>query len=296
MLHNAALPEPLAVSIDLEEYFQVEAMAGVVRREDWTSLAPRIDYTTHRLLELFAAAGAHATFFVVGWLAERYPRLIAEVAAAGHELGCHSYWHRPVFRLSAAEFREDTRRAKAAIEAAAGVPIYGYRAPNFSIRCVGAARMPWALEVLAEAGFHYDSSLHPVRHPLYGAADAPRHPFLLPEFGLWEFPLATVACGRQRLPMAGGAYWRVAPAAYIHWALRAAQRQGLRPVCYLHPWEIDPAQPRLALPLRSRLRHYTGLASTASKLRGVLQAFPCRTIAALYPRELARSGAVGVAL
>ncbi|MGH9483353.1 MAG: polysaccharide deacetylase family protein, partial [Terriglobales bacterium] len=154
-------PSKLAITIDLEEYFQVEAMAGAVARDAWSGLPSRIEASTERLLELYAAADAHATFFVVGWVAERFPRMMARIAAAGHELGCHSYWHRPVFGLSRDEFREDTRRAKAAIEDAAGVEVQGYRAPNFSIR----AGMEWAWEELAEAGFRYDSSVHPIRHP-----------------------------------------------------------------------------------------------------------------------------------
>ncbi len=298
--HN---PPRIALSIDLEEYFQVEAMTGVVQRADWDALPSRIEANTHRVLEAFAAASARATFFVVGWVAERFPRLIAEVAAAGHEIGCHSYWHRPVFGLSAQEFRDDTRRAKAVIEAAAGCEVRGYRAPNFSIRTPspqgpGAVDAPdamdWALEVLAEAGFAYDSSVHPVRHPLYGAATAPRGPFYLPRFGLWEFPLATVALGRHRLPMAGGGYWRLAPWVYTRWAIQQALRQGLQPVCYLHPWELDPGQPRLSLPAARRFRHYVGLAGTQSKLRRLLQEFGSETLRELFSAELepTRAGAL----
>lgn len=299
MIASATIPTPppalLAITVDLEEYFQVEAMAGVVARADWEVMAPRIEANTAKLLEIFAAAAARATFFVVGWVAQRYPQLIASIAAQGHEIGCHSFWHRPVFGLSVEEFRDDTRRAKDAIEAATGLRVGGYRAPNFSIRSSGANAMGWALDILAEAGFRYDSSLHPIRHPLYGAAHAPRLPFRIPGTGLWEFPLASVAIGRHRLPMAGGGYWRLAPLVYTRWALRRALREGLRPICYLHPWELDRGQPRLPLPAARRFRHYVGLAATEAKLRCLLAEFGCQPIQALFASELERPGLVEVA-
>ncbi len=275
-------PPPLvSISVDLEDYFQVEVMAGVVSRRDWEAMPARVEANTERLLDIFAATRTRATFFVVGWIAQRYPRLIAQVAAAGHELGCHSYWHRPVFHLTEAEFRDDTRRAKAAVEDAAGVEAPGYRAPNFSLRL----DLPWAWQVLAEAGFRYDSSLHPIRHPFYGAAGAPRQPFRL-DSGMWEIPMATAACFGQRLPVAGGGYWRLAPLAYSRWGLQRALCQGLRPVCYLHPWELDPAQPRVRLPPASRFRHYVGLASLERKLRALLREFGSLPIRELYAAEL----------
>lgn len=279
-------PANVAVSIDLEEYFQVEAMAGVVAPEEWPRLPARVEAATDRLLELLQAHAATATFFAVGWVAEQHPALIARIAAAGHELGCHSHWHRPVFRLQAEEFRADTLQAKAAIEDACGRATLGYRAPNFSIRSWGPQAMDWAMEILAELGFIYDSSLHPVRHPLYGAAGAPRRPFRHRTSGLLEIPMASVERLGQRLPMAGGAYWRLAPLAYTRWGLARAVREGLRPVCYLHPWEIDPQQPRMRLGWGRRLRHYTGLEGMQAKLESVLQRFGSRTIQDLYAPEL----------
>ncbi|HWG36451.1 MAG TPA: XrtA system polysaccharide deacetylase [Terriglobales bacterium] len=276
----------VAVSIDLEEYFQVEAMAAVVAREQWPRMPARVEAATERLLELLEAHAAAATFFVVGWVAERHPTLIARIAAAGHELGCHSQWHRPVFRLGPAEFREDTRRAKAAIEGACGRAARGYRAPNFSIRSWGPQAMDWAMEILAELGFSYDSSLHPVRHPLYGAAGAPRRPFQHSRSGLLEIPMASVERLGQRLPIAGGAYWRLAPLVYTRWGLSHAIGEGLRPVCYLHPWEIDPEQPRVRLAFGPRLRHYTGLKGMEAKLEALLRRFGSRTIRDLYAPEL----------
>jgi polysaccharide deacetylase family protein (PEP-CTERM system associated) len=271
----------VAVTVDLEEYFQVEVMSQAVSRGEWERMPARVEANTERLLEIFDDAGARGTFFVVGWVAERYSRLIEKVASAGHELGCHSYWHRPVLRLGAEEFREDTRRAKAAVEDAAGVEVAGYRAPNFSLRL----ETPWHWEVLAEAGFGYDSSVHPIRHPLYGAATAPRQPFRTGA-GLWEIPVATASLWGARLPVGGGAYWRLAPLAYTRWGLRREIRRGLRAVCYLHPWEIDPEQPRVALPAGRRLRHYTGLGGLERKLRALLREFGSRPVRELYATEL----------
>jgi len=281
-----ASSEPIgrvAVTVDLEEYFQVQVMEGVVRPEDWGSMPARIEAQMERLLALLDAAGAKTTWFVVGWIAERYPRLIARLAAEGHELGCHSFWHRRVGTLEPAEFREDTRRAKAAIEAAAGVEVQGYRAPNFSIRL----DMEWAWEILAEAGFTYDSSVHPVRHAHYGAAGAPRRPFRIARHGLWELPLATARMARQPLPMAGGAYWRAAPLLYSRAMVRRAARQLGRVNCYLHPWELDPGQPRLPASWIGRMRHYTGLRTMEPKLARMLGEFGCVPLRELYAAELA---------
>lgn len=276
----------VAVTVDLEEYFQVQVMHGVVRMEDWDHLPSRIEPQTERLLELFADAGARGTFFVVGWVAERFPALIRNIAAAGHELACHSYWHRRVCELTPQEFREDTRRAKRAVEDAAGCAVYGYRAPNFSI----PLDLDWAWDVLRESGFGYDSSLHPIRHFAYGAAAAPRTPFRLERQGLWELPMATTMLWGQRLPMAGGAYWRLAPTAYIHRGLMRAQRELGRAIAYLHPWELDTEQPRLPLTSVQRVRHYAGQQGMAAKLAHVLRCFGSRPIAELYAAELAPAG------
>ncbi|MGH9414677.1 MAG: XrtA system polysaccharide deacetylase [Terriglobales bacterium] len=279
-------PARMALSVDLEEYFQVEVMSGHIARSAWGAMPSRVEAAVECLLAMLQRARARATFFVVGWIAERFPGLVARLAAQGHEIGCHSHWHRPVFRLTAAEFRRDTRRAKAAIEAAAGGAIAGYRAPNFSLRGSGPQAMPWAFAVLAEAGFCYDSSVHPVWHPLYGAAGAPRRPWRVGDSGLWELPLATLACGRWRLPMAGGAYWRWAPLAYTQWGLRRVLEEGLRPICYVHPWEIDGGQPRQNLAWSGRLRHYHGIAGMSGKIERLLGEFGSAPIAQLYAGEL----------
>jgi polysaccharide deacetylase family protein (PEP-CTERM system associated) len=290
---DTAAPSPaVAISIDLEEYFQVEVMHGVVERGQWEHMPARAEAATDRLLAAFGEAGAQATFFAVGWLAERQPQLLRRITTAGHEIGCHSYWHRPVFRLTPAEFAEDTRRAVGVIEDAAGMAVRGYRAPNFSIRCDGS--MDWAFDTLAANGFEYDSSVHPIHHPFYGAPTAPRRPFRLAN-GLWEFPMATVAVGRRRLPMAGGGFWRLAPLAYTRWALRTALRQGLQPVCYLHPWELDAEQPRQALSGLRRFRHYVGLAGMEGKLRRLLREFRCQPLAEMLAAQLAQPGTMAAA-
>lgn len=253
------------ISVDVEDYFHAESFAGVVPREAWDGCAGRVDANTRRLLELFAAHGVEATFFVLGWVADRYPALVRDIAAAGHELACHSYWHRLIPRLTPAEFRDDTRRAKDAIEQRAGAAIHGYRAPTYSV----VAGSLWALEVLAELGFTYDSSIYPIHHDRYGIPGAPRRPFLVRTASgtLVEYPIATFRLwGRTNLPFAGGGYLRLLPWWYTRLGLRQTRRESLPVVAYIHPWEIDPGQPRLAGSLPSRIRHYTNLNRTYRRL------------------------------
>jgi polysaccharide deacetylase family protein (PEP-CTERM system associated) len=258
------------LSVDVEDYFQVEAFADIVDRSQWEQFESRVEVNTRRMLDLLDEAGATATFFALGWIAERHPRLLKDIAARGHELGCHSYWHRLVHTLSRDEFADDTRLAKDRIEQAAGVRVIGYRAPTFSI----TKRSLWALEVLAAAGFVYDSSIFPIRHDVYGIPDAPRAPFRVstPAGDLLEFPITTFRLpGAPNLPVGGGGFLRLLPLAYTRYGLRRAAAEGLPVVLYVHPWELDPDQPRIAGRLRSRLRHYTGLSRTAARLKAVLQ-------------------------
>ena len=190
------------VSVDVEDYFHAEALAHVVPRSQWDRYPCRVDGNTRRLLELFAAREVQATFFVVGWVAERFPALVREIVAAGHELACHSYWHRLIYQLNPKEFREDTQRAKDVIEQIAGLAIYGYRAPTYSI----VASSLWALEILVDLGFTYDSSIFPIRHDRYGIPSAPRAPFRIktPAGPLIEYPLTTFRIGKYSLPVGGG--------------------------------------------------------------------------------------------
>jgi len=259
-----------ALTVDVEEHFQVEAFADSVAVDQWPLLPSRVTANTLRTLELFAELGLRATFFVVGWVAERNPQLLREIAAAGHEVGCHSYLHQHLERLSPEAFRQDTRRARAVIEDATGMSLKGYRAPSFSV----TRRTLWALEILAEEGFRYDASVFPVRHDVYGMADAPRFPFRwsLPSGAeLYEFPASTARFWGQNLPTGGGGYLRMLPLRYVRWtARRIIQGDGQPLMVYFHPWEIDPEQPRMAGRWRSRLRHYHNLNGMEARLRALL--------------------------
>jgi len=263
-----------ALSVDVEDYFQTEAMAGVAPRSSWTNFPSHVEANTRTLFELLAKYDARATFFFVGWIAERFPALVREAHALGHEVGCHSYWHRPVFRLTAAEFKEDTCRAKQIIEAAAGASVVGYRAPCFSIDNT----VTWAYGILEELGFRYDSSVNPVHHPFYGNHTARRFPYQVTE-SLQEVPVATWRLFGQNIPVAGGAYLRVLPCQLIRTGVANINAREHRPaVLYLHPWEIDEAQPRLHAPWISRVRQYSGLSKMKGKLECLLQRFKFGTV------------------
>ncbi len=257
------------MSVDVEDYFQVEAFSSVVDRSAWDQYPCRVEDNTRRVLDLLDECGVKATFFVLGWVAERYPATVGEIVRRGHEPACHSYWHRLIYALRPEEFREDTRRAKDCIEQAAGRPVIGDRAPSFSI----TARSSWAPAVLAELGFRYDSSIFPVLHDTYGVLDAPRRPFRLPTQSgtLAEFPMTTFRLGfGPNLPVAGGGYLRMLPYWYTRLGLRRVWSEGLPVIAYAHPWELDPEQPRIQARLKSRLRHYTNLSKMAGRLRLLL--------------------------
>jgi len=261
------------MSVDVEDYFMVEAFAGTVSRASWSEWLSRVVDNTKRVLDLFDKYEVKATFFFVGWVAERFPRLVREVSSRGHELACHSYWHRTVYSLTPAEFREDTRSANRAIEDAAGVKVSGYRAPSWSItrNCL------WALDILAEEGFTYDSSIFPIHHDLYGVPGAERFPYTLTCSGnrtLREYPPATVRLLGQNLPAAGGGYLRIFPLAYTRWVFRSFEKlQRERVIVYFHPWELDPEQPRIPEKLKSRIRHYTCLDKMSGKLEFLLSRY-----------------------
>jgi polysaccharide deacetylase family protein (PEP-CTERM system associated) len=261
-----------AMSVDVEDYFHVSAFEGVISRRRWDDLESRVCRNTERLLDLFAATGVTATFFVLGWVAERFPGLIRRTAANGHEIACHGYAHQLVYDLTPAQFREDVRRAKGVLEHACGTSVHGYRAPSYSI----TRRSLWAFDVLTEEGFTYDASVYPIRHDRYGIPDAPRHPYFVRTAGgvLWEWPGATLRLGGQNVPIGGGGYFRLLPYAWTRRAISLVNVNERRPVIfYLHPWEIDPAQPRLHGSLVSRFRHYQNLAKTEPRLRRLLADF-----------------------
>ncbi len=261
-----------ALSVDVEDWFQVGAFEGVIDRGDWDRLPVRVERNAEAVLNLFERAGVKGTFFTLGWVAERFPALIRKVAERGHEVASHGWDHQRVFTMDAAAFRADLRRARTAIEDAAGVPVSGYRAPSFSID----ARTPWAHPVLAEEGYAYSSSVAPIAHDHYGWREAPRFAFRpLPGADLIELPVTTVEWAGRRAAAGGGGFFRLLPYGFSRWAVRRVNERDQRPaVFYFHPWEIDPGQPRVAnAPLRSRVRHYTNLAKMEHKLFKLLQTF-----------------------
>ena len=259
------------LSVDVEDYFQVEAFAKDLPRSTWENWPSRVVENTRKILNLFERHGAKGTFFFLGWVADHFPSLVREVQAKGHELACHSYWHRRVCSLTPSEFREDVRISKDAIEQAAGVPVCGYRAPSWSINRDSF----WALDVLSEEGFLYDSSIYPIRHDLYGIPDAPRFAYVYPcrnGAELTEVPPPTVRIAGFNLPGAGGGYFRLFPFSYTEWVFRHFERHYKKPVVtYFHPWEFDPEQPRIPARIRSRFRHYTNLAIAEKRLGLLLQ-------------------------
>jgi len=264
-----------ALTVDLEDYFQVTGFEATVPYTSWSAHESRLEWNTVRLLELLEKRGTRATFFALGWTAERHPGLIRRIRAAGHELASHSYAHRLVYRLTPAAFREDTRRAKAVIEGLTGEPVLGYRAPSFSI----TRRSLWALEILAEEGFAYDSSIYPILRDRYGIPGAPRHAFpirLGGTPGLLEIPPTTLRRMGMNLPLGGGGYLRLFPERLFRRGLAAVIEGERRPaILYVHPWELDPEQPRLqAGSLLSRFRHYVNLDKTQARLDRLLATWP----------------------
>ena len=261
-----------AMTVDVEDYFQVSAFDAVVPRTDWDRLESRVEANTDRLLQTFDDARVTATFFVLGWVAERFPALVKRIAAARHEVGSHGYAHRLIYDQTQDAFRDDVRRAKGTLEALTGRLVEGYRAPSFSI----TSRSLWALDVLLGEGHRYDASIFPIRHDRYGIPGAPRHPHVLQrERGsLIEAPGSTVRVGGMNLPVAGGGYFRILPYAWTRWGIGRLNASEHRPaIFYLHPWEIDPAQPRLSAGWLSRFRHYRNLDKTECRLRRLLRDF-----------------------
>ncbi len=272
--YNKALESsevPDALSVDVEDYFHVEAFADRIRPETWDQYPSRVCNNTRRVLELFDKAGVRGTFFILGWVAERFPQLVREIQAAGHELGCHSYLHQCIWRLSPEQFRSDTRRALDCIQDASGERVLGYRAPTFSI----VDRTSWALQILAQEGFQYDSSVFPVRHDVYGMPAAPRRAFswdLGAGSSLHELPMSTVRFLGGNLPVGGGGYLRLLPMAYSRLGQWVLRRERMPLQLYLHPWEIDPGQPRLPGRWKSMVRHYRNLSSMEGRIVKLLKA------------------------
>ena len=260
-----------ALTVDVEEYFQVAAFERTIAKDAWDRSESRVEFSTGRVLDLFAAHGAKATFFVLGWIAERHPGLVRRIVAEGHELASHGYDHTRVHNLDAVQFREDVTRTKAILEDIGGTAVRGYRAPSYSIN----ARNLWALDVLAEAGHAYSSSIYPIRHDLYGMPDAPRFPFRVRPDAILEIPVTTVQIAGRNLPCGGGGYFRLLPYGVFQWMLQRVNAVDGQPgLFYFHPWEVDPEQPRVAgAPLKSRFRHYLNLGSMHARLGRLLQDF-----------------------
>jgi polysaccharide deacetylase family protein (PEP-CTERM system associated) len=275
------------LSVDVEDWFQVGAFESVIERDDWNSLADRVERNVREILDMFDAAEVKATFFALGWVAKRHGGLMREIVSRGHELASHGWDHGRVFRMDRQSFAEDISRARKVLEDAAGVPILGYRAPSFSID----RRTPWAFMELAEQGYLYSSSVAPVSHDHYGWAEAPRFAFHpIPGVSLVELPVTTAMFAGKRLAAGGGGFFRVIPYSFTRWAIRQVNRTNARPaIFYFHPWEIDPGQPRVAgAPLKSRLRHYTNLDRMAAKLRQLVGEFAWGRMDLLAHRETAR--------
>lgn len=260
-----------ALSVDVEDWFQVGAFERTIRREDWAGLESRVARNTEAVLALFGRAGVYATFFTLGWVAKRHPALIRRIADAGHEIASHGWDHRRVFMMTREQFARDIARTRQVLEDASGSAVTGYRAPSFSID----ARTPWAHEALAEAGYAYSSSVAPIRHDHYGWPEAPRFAFRpVADSALIELPVTTAQIAGRRLAAGGGGFFRLLPYGFSVWAIARANEAKRPAVFYFHPWEIDPEQPRVnEAPLRSRLRHYSRLGAMESKLERLLGQF-----------------------
>lgn len=276
------------LSVDIEDWFQVGAFEHVIDRADWPTLDCRVEANCDAVLALFDAAGVKGTFFTLGWIAERYPALIKRIVAGGHELASHGYDHARVFTLAADQFAADLKHSRAILEDLRGVAITGYRAPSFSID----PRTPWAHAILAEQGYAYSSSVAPVVHDHYGWPSSPRHCWRpLADADLIEWPVTTARVAGHSLA-AGGGFMRILPYSVTRWAIEQNNAAGHPAILYFHPWEIDPGQPRVAnAPLRSKLRHYSGLSAMANKLRKMLGDFRWDRVDALVPALAARATA-----
>jgi polysaccharide deacetylase family protein (PEP-CTERM system associated) len=266
----------IVLTVDVEDYFHVSGFASCIRPDQWDGYPLRVEASTDRLLSLFDRCNVRGTFFVLGWLADRTPQLIHRIAKAGHEIASHGYWHQLVYDQTPEQFREDLRRSRQAIGEACGVSVMAYRAPSFSI----TARSLWALDVLLEEGFQVDSSVFPVRHDRYGIPGArPDLHLLETQVGpIIEFPPSFGTVAGRRIPIGGG-YFRMFPLAVSRRAIAAVNRQGRPAMFYIHPWEVDPDQPRIGgVPLRNRFRHYVNLRRTARRLERLVEHARCMTL------------------
>jgi polysaccharide deacetylase family protein (PEP-CTERM system associated) len=272
-----------ALTIDVEDYFQVSAFAPHIARQSWDSMPCRVERNVDRLLNLLDEHDAKATFFTLGWIAERYPRVVRDVVTQGHEVASHGMSHLRASEQTPEEFEQDVVRAKRVLEDISGTAVSGYRAPSFSI----GKSNPWAFDVLQRAGYRYSSSIYPVRHDHYGVPDAPRFPYRARE-RLLEIPVTTTRLFGRNLPAGGGGYFRLAPYRLSRWAIERVNRVDVRPaIFYFHPWEIDPAQPRIAgIGAKTRFRHYLNLKRTDARLQQLLRDFHWNRVDQVFAAEL----------
>lgn len=260
------------LTIDVEDYYHVSAFENIVDYRSWDSYESRVIGSTRRLLDLLAAEGdVKATFFILGWIAEKHPEIVKEIDAAGHEIACHSYRHRCIYNMTPEEFREDTRRAKSTLENIISREVIGYRAPSYSITDASM----WAFDILEEAGFKYDSSVFPILHDRYGIPNAPRFSYKPKGYNIMEYPISTYRFMGTNLPVSGGGYFRFFPFQITKACLKSINRRERQPfVFYIHPWEIDPEQPRMRdITFASSFRHYLNLNKTESRLEKLLKSF-----------------------
>jgi polysaccharide deacetylase family protein (PEP-CTERM system associated) len=282
-----------ALTIDVEDYYHVSAFEAVVRVADWDRYESRVERNTQRLLDLLDEHGCRATFFVLGWVAERHPTLVRTIQARGHEVASHGETHRRIYTQTPEQFREETRHCKFLLEDITGQPLLGYRAASYSV----TSQSLWALDILRDLGFVYDSSIYPIHHDLYGIPDYPRFCHILQgagRGGLVEFPLSTLRLGKVNIPIAGGGYFRLFPYAFTRWGIRHLNTTERQPaVIYLHPWEFDPDQPRIQAGRVARMRHYLNLSKTAARFTRLLQDVACGPMAeVLQQRGLLMPGMV----
>jgi polysaccharide deacetylase family protein (PEP-CTERM system associated) len=280
---NADARHAGAMSVDVEEAFHAAALSGVAPRSAWEAMESRVAPATERILELFAAAGARATFFVLGCVAAKHPRLVRRIAEAGHEVASHGWGHFRIGEQTPQAFRDDVARTKAVLEDTAGTRVIGYRAANFSM----SAETWWGYDALAETGHRYSSSVNPVRHDHYGLPEAPRRPFGT-DAGIVELPMTTVERAGRRWPVSGGGWFRLLPYPVFRAGLMRAAKGGERPVFYFHPWEIDPGQPRLPAPAVARFRHYVNLDAMEGKLARLLLEFGWDRIDRVFAEPIAQ--------
>ncbi|WP_340316808.1 XrtA system polysaccharide deacetylase [Rhizorhabdus argentea] len=275
------------LSVDIEDWFQVGAFEKTIRRDDWDSLAPRVERNSDAVIELFGRGAVKATFFTLGWVAQRHPQLIRRIVDSGHELASHGWDHVRVFTMTPDQFRDDIRRTRAMLEDLSGQKVTGYRAPSFSID----RRTPWAHEILAEEGYAYSSSVAPVAHDHYGWPEAPRFAFRPVEGSpLVELPVTTARLRGRIVAAGGGGFFRLFPYAFSRWAIRQVNAEQRPAIFYFHPWEIDTGQPRVAkAPLKSKIRHYARLGAMEGKLERVIGDFRWGRVDAIAAAEVARA-------